>query len=210
MSNFSRPKVAFAAGGQGFEDVELGEALAPNYTPDIPTTNPLPHEQDKPDNLYNTYNVPHLTAHMTTNFSNPYRPNGGAFTDMELGDFTDIKLGNPTERRMGGLPAEEEEVPEPAAVVEVEALPPKPNQFPRQPEQQKNVARRNCLDLMKVFCEKYPNMSIVVFMLLVAFCMTMAILLLTLSMEIFARNNPMTDEMRDGIEHLPGFNKDIY
>ncbi|KAG4437251.1 hypothetical protein IFR05_007267 [Cadophora sp. M221] len=146
-----------------------------------------------------------------TNFANAYGPNGGAFTDFELGDFTDVELGDATSREMGRLRAEvETEKAEEAGVsVEVETLPPKPNQLAQQPEK-KNAFPRKCLDPMKVFCAKYPNMSIVIFMLLVAFCMAMSVLLLTLSIEIFARNNPMTDEMRDGIEHLPGFNKGIY
>ncbi|KAH7321663.1 hypothetical protein BKA65DRAFT_556012 [Rhexocercosporidium sp. MPI-PUGE-AT-0058] len=116
----------------------------------------------------------------------------------QLPGFRDIELGNLTPRGVARAPA---------AVV---APSPNTNPLPQQPEKKKNIVRRKCLDPMKVFCEKYPNWSIVIFIFLVVFCMFMCTLLLTLSMEVFAGNNPLTDEMRDGIEHLPGFNKGIY
>ncbi|PVH78567.1 hypothetical protein DL98DRAFT_634252 [Cadophora sp. DSE1049] len=78
-----------------------------------------------------------------------------------------------------------------------------------QDEKKKGVVRRKCIDPMKRFCEKYPNLSMAAFILIVSFWLAAGIVLLTLFMGLF-KDPVMTDEMRDEIEHLPGYNVGTY
>lgn len=109
--------------------------------------------------------------------------------------FIDIELGNLTPRGRAQ-----------AAAIRSTAiqLPP-----PQHAETKKGVIRRKCIDPMKRFCEKYPNFSIVIFMLIVSFWLVASIVLLTLFMGLF-KDPEMTDEIRDEIEHLPGYNVGTY
>ncbi|XMA12340.1 hypothetical protein WAI453_005131 [Rhynchosporium graminicola] len=107
----------------------------------------------------------------------------------QTGEFTDIELGDLTPG--GTARAPPASLPKPAGK-----------------EAKKNIIRRTCLDPMKAFCERYPTCSIIIFILFITFCLVMSIVLLSLSMGIFL--NPMTDEMREGVANLPGFNKGIY
>ncbi|KAG4425280.1 hypothetical protein IFR04_001647 [Cadophora malorum] len=95
-------------------------------------------------------------------------------------DFIDIELGNLTPRGRAQAPAIH------AATIQLplSGLP---------LEEKKGVFRRKCIDPLKRFCGSLAS----------------SIVLLTLFIGIFP-DPEMTDEMRDGIEKLPGYNKGTY
>ena len=111
-------------------------------------------------------------------------------------DFIDIELGNLTPRGTAQAAAIH------AAAIQL-PLPGLPL------EEKKGVFRRKCIDPLKKFCGKYPNLSLAIYMLIVSGSLAASIVLLTLFMRIFP-DPEMTDEMRDGIEKLPGYNKGTY
>ena len=111
-------------------------------------------------------------------------------------DFIDIELGNLTPRGRAQAPAIH------AATIQLplSGLP---------LEEKKGVFRRKYIDPLKRFCGNYPNLSLAIYMLIVSGSLASSIVLLTLFMGIFP-DPEMTDEMRDGIEKLPGYKKGPY
>ncbi|KAL2068270.1 hypothetical protein VTL71DRAFT_16368 [Oculimacula yallundae] len=121
-----------------------------------------------------------------TNFSHPNPAHTAGFEDIELGDLS------PRGRALT----------RPSITA---AAPPAPEKAPE--TEKKSLIRRTIIDPMKVFCENHPNPSIAICILFVILCLVMSIVLLSLFMGIFSDQNPMTEEMREGIENLPGFGR---